>query len=150
MPLTPTQRAVRAAIEARHAADGTPLADCLAEYVGHLSIEDLDAVRRALDLAGGRWIIWSYEHLAWWAPNRWGYVANPGAAGRYNLTDAAEIVTNATFHQPINTIPNEVMVLAPEWMPEPDDPTVPDLLAYRLARATADLMTAHGFRGWDA
>lgn len=27
------------------------------------------------------YLIWSYEHNAWWKPNRWGYTTNIKEAG---------------------------------------------------------------------
>ena len=36
-------------------------------------------------------VIWSWEHLAWWAPNREGYTESLEQAGHYTFEDAAEI-----------------------------------------------------------
>ena len=42
-----------------------------------------------------RYVIWSFEHRAWWAPGRRGYTPDLGAAGRYRRTDARRIVQQA-------------------------------------------------------
>lgn len=148
MELTTTQRAIRAAVEARAVHDSRSATDLLNEYAGLADPQDIAAVRQTLDNTGLRYLIWSYEHLAWWAPHRHGYVANPAAAGRYHLADAACIVTDANWWMPPDVLPHEVMVLAPEcWL---DRLNVPDPLAWRLAVATAELMCERGFNGWEA
>jgi len=38
-----------------------------------------------------KFLIWSLEHRAWWAPGRQGYVFNHVDAGRYTFDEAAEI-----------------------------------------------------------
>jgi hypothetical protein len=38
------------------------------------------------------YLIWSYEHNAWWKPNQRGYTKNIAEAGRYTLAEAGEIV----------------------------------------------------------
>lgn len=43
----------------------------------------------------GRWLIWSNEHDAWWAPNERGYTRSRKAAGRYSYSRALEIVRRA-------------------------------------------------------
>jgi hypothetical protein len=42
-----------------------------------------------------RYVIWSEEHGAWWAPNRLGYTRQLSQAGRYSKAEADEIVTDA-------------------------------------------------------
>jgi hypothetical protein len=46
---------------------------------------------------GYDYLIWSFEHDRWWAPNRGGYVARQADAGRYQLTDALSICRNANI-----------------------------------------------------
>ena len=41
------------------------------------------------------YVIWSVEHTAWWAPNRHGYTRDIRAAGRYQRSEAREIVREA-------------------------------------------------------
>jgi len=41
------------------------------------------------------YLIWSHEHGAWWGPDRCGYVASIGQAGRYTEDEAVDICTNA-------------------------------------------------------
>lgn len=36
-------------------------------------------------------LIWSWEHLAWWAPAQQGYTDKLAKAGRYSWEEAAEI-----------------------------------------------------------
>ena len=37
-------------------------------------------------------VIWSWEHNAWWASNRQGYTEQLDRAGRYSFDEAAEVV----------------------------------------------------------
>ena len=37
-------------------------------------------------------VIWSWEHHSWWAPNRQGYAEHLEQAGRYSFQEAADIV----------------------------------------------------------
>lgn len=39
------------------------------------------------------WVVWSFEHDAWWGPNERGYVKDLEAAGRYSRYDAGLIAT---------------------------------------------------------
>ena len=41
------------------------------------------------------YLIWSFEHNAWWKPNERGYTTNIAAAGVYSLDRASEICQNA-------------------------------------------------------
>jgi hypothetical protein len=45
-----------------------------------------------------RYVIWSEEHGAWWAPGEMGYTTSLAQAGRYTRTRAAEIVTKANAY----------------------------------------------------
>lgn len=60
----------------------------------HLKAEN--AANRLLR-AAEEWLIWSFEHNAWWAPNELGYTRDVNLAGRYSLVRAKEIVNNANF-----------------------------------------------------
>lgn len=42
-----------------------------------------------------QWLVWSYEHDAWWAPGRCGYVSDWQRAGRYRYTEALKICEEA-------------------------------------------------------
>jgi hypothetical protein len=42
-----------------------------------------------------KYVIWSFEHEAWWAPERRGYTEDLDQAGRYDDAEAHEIVANA-------------------------------------------------------
>jgi hypothetical protein len=43
------------------------------------------------------YVIWSFEHDAWWGPARWGYTPDLANAGRYSQHEAAEIVEHANI-----------------------------------------------------
>lgn len=43
----------------------------------------------------GAWVVWSYEHDAWWAPNRCGYTKSLTSAGIYTEAEAREIEADA-------------------------------------------------------
>lgn len=43
------------------------------------------------------YVIWSFEHRMWWAPDRAGYTPSLELAGRYTAKEAGEIVTNSIF-----------------------------------------------------
>ena len=57
-----------------------------------------------------KWLIWSNEHNAWWAPNGRGYVQNRTEAGRYTLAEAME---SCDYH---GNPPGELMI--PEHAPD--------------------------------
>jgi len=42
-----------------------------------------------------RYVIWSFEHQAWWAPNRLGYTELLDQAGQYDDAEAQQIVRDA-------------------------------------------------------
>jgi len=44
------------------------------------------------------YLIWSFEHNAWWNPNEAGYTGNVERAGRYSQQDAGRIVTQDVFN----------------------------------------------------
>jgi hypothetical protein len=41
------------------------------------------------------YVIWSFEHEAWWAPDRCGYTTLLEQAGRYGEAEAKQIVAEA-------------------------------------------------------
>jgi len=43
------------------------------------------------------YVIWSFEHNAWWGPDKCGYTRDIQEAGRYSATDAGRIVVNSIF-----------------------------------------------------
>jgi len=43
------------------------------------------------------WVIWSFEHDAWWGPHGWGYVSSLAQAGRYTEAQAREIEARANI-----------------------------------------------------
>jgi len=45
----------------------------------------------------GDYVIWSFEHKAWWAPNRYGYTRLLDEAGRYTQAEADAIVADANL-----------------------------------------------------
>ena len=48
-----------------------------------------------------RFVIWSYEHKQWWGPSSCGYVDNLDDAGRYNATEAGDIVMNSIMMEEV-------------------------------------------------
>lgn len=56
-----------------------------------------------------KWLIWSIEHNAWWAPNSRGYTPYRSAAGKYSYEEALKIVEGANIGE-LN-IPNEAMII---------------------------------------
>ena len=43
------------------------------------------------------YVIWSFEHDAWWGPHAWGYTPDLKKAGRYGQTQADRIVAKANI-----------------------------------------------------
>lgn len=41
------------------------------------------------------WLVWSYEHDAWWRPGGFGYTSTLAQAGRYERAEADQIVARA-------------------------------------------------------
>jgi len=58
-----------------------------------------------------KWLVWSNEHDAWWAPNHNGYVRRRAEAGRYEFDDALAIVTDANWG--LADVADETM--CPDW-----------------------------------
>lgn len=56
-----------------------------------------------------KWLIWSIEHNAWWAPKCRGYVNSKAKAGRYSFDDALHIVSRANSHRG-DLFPFEAMI----------------------------------------
>ena len=51
-----------------------------------------------------KWLIWSFNHMSWWAPNSLGYVHTVAEAGRYTDLEAVEIMAGDMMRQcaPVN------------------------------------------------
>lgn len=65
-------------------------------YVSMVNDITYDQATKAIDsTTDGRWLIWSNEHDAWWAPNERGYTRSRRGAGRYSYHRALEIVRRA-------------------------------------------------------
>ena len=56
------------------------------------------------------YVIWSFEHDAWWGPGRCGYVLELAAAGRYTKDEALAIQTDANRYR--STIFEQALPLA--------------------------------------
>lgn len=50
------------------------------------------------------YLIWSFKHAQWWAPNENGYVPDIAKAGRYSQLNAGRIVTNGVFNESLAVI----------------------------------------------
>jgi hypothetical protein len=46
-------------------------------------------------------VVWSFEHDAWWGPGRMGYTTDLTKAGRYSEADATDIVAKANRYRSI-------------------------------------------------
>lgn len=73
-----------------------------------------------------RYLIWSNQHGAWWAPGARGYTLDIDQAGRFARHQALREVEGAGSWGPYASdgVPDEVMMLAPEhrWDSPPPDP----------------------------
>lgn len=58
------------------------------------------------------YLIWSFEHNAWWAPNSRGYTTDVKVAGLYGKEEAERICENANRY---SSKPNEEMRLASDY-----------------------------------
>lgn len=63
-----------------------------------------------------KFVIWSIEHNAWWAPGRRGCTEHLGKAGVYDQADAQAICADANAHGAINelAIPLDALVGSPD------------------------------------
>lgn len=50
------------------------------------------------------WVIWSFEHNAWWKPDRRGYTPDLIFAGVYSKEEADEIERDANRYTPGNEV----------------------------------------------
>ena len=59
------------------------------------------------------WLIWSYEHDAWWKPNSMGYTRKYLEAGRYSEKEAERICKQADIGRRLlsSVMPPEIMVI---------------------------------------
>lgn len=58
-------------------------------------------------MISNNYLIYSYEHKAWWKPGKRGYSEDIGEAGVYSFEYAVEICKSANLH---TYSPNEVMI----------------------------------------
>jgi len=61
----------------------------------------------------GEYVIWSFEHQQWWAPNERGYVVNLDRAGRYTRQDAGRIVIDSVFLDEVGMLYSEAVSQGP-------------------------------------
>lgn len=47
------------------------------------------------------YVIWSFEHQAWWRPGAMGYTGNLEHAGRFDAREAGDIVTNSILAEEV-------------------------------------------------
>lgn len=90
-----------------------------------------------------KFLIWSNQHGAWWAPGARGYTLDIAQAGRFARHQALRIVDGAGSWGPYagDGVPDEVMVLAPEyrWDSGPPEPGSVGGVEHQLRRADAIL-----------
>lgn len=67
------------------------------------------------------YLIWSFEHQQWWAPNEQGYTYDLLNAGRYTAEQAGRIVTNSVMAEEVAILENLAFQLG--------EPTVKSLWA---------------------
>jgi hypothetical protein len=65
------------------------------------------------------YLIWSYEHKAWWSPDHCGYTPNILHAGLYTLAEATEVCECANYapgvkHEEARLL-RDVLATAREW-----------------------------------
>lgn len=58
-------------------------------------------------MISNNYLIYSYEHKAWWKPGERGYSEDIGGAGVYSFEKAVEICKSANLY---TNSPNEVMI----------------------------------------
>lgn len=56
-----------------------------------------------------KWLIWSFEHDAWWKANEIGYTRDLAEAGTYSFAKAIAIVGRANQYRG-EKMPNEAML----------------------------------------
>ena len=61
-----------------------------------------------------QFIIWSFEHKAWWKENERGYTTDQNEAGVYNYEQARKICLGANIRIEMGAFPNEAMVPLPD------------------------------------
>jgi hypothetical protein len=67
------------------------------------------------------YVIWSWEHEAWWGPSCWAYTTELAIAGRYTYGEAQAIVDRANL---FSTVAQECLMTLEEaelWGPPADD-----------------------------
>lgn len=48
-----------------------------------------------------KYVLWSFEHHAWWGPDFVGYTEDLRQAGRYSAEEAGRIVTNSILGEEV-------------------------------------------------
>jgi len=59
------------------------------------------------------YLVWSFEHDAWWGPNESGYTKDIERAGRYSQRDAGRIVMQDVFNYEVAVLENTAHRLGP-------------------------------------
>ena len=103
-----------------------------------------------------KFLIWSNEHGAWWRPNRLGYTLLLHEAGRYDAVEAGLIVASSGAWGPVPGVPNEAVMLAPEfrWQGGPPEPAFcpaafPDSGYRHISDAVLEQLEAEAERAGD-
>jgi len=76
------------------------------------------------------YLVWSYEHTAWWKPNSLGYTSKVSEAGRYPLYEAVRICMGAN--------------IANNWSEGPMESIVPVVRVSKTRVFTGDFSATEG------
>lgn len=69
-------------------------------------------VNRITVMPDTRYVIWSFEHNAWWRPGRMGYTQWLVEAGQYSEAEAQEICVQANQYLPAGQLQETAVLLS--------------------------------------
>lgn len=67
------------------------------DLIDTLRVEFKSANDETKRIENQKYLVWSLEHSAWWAPEHAGYIGNVELAGRYDYDDAIKICQGANY-----------------------------------------------------
>jgi hypothetical protein len=99
----------------------------------------MSETRRETVKANDAWLVWSFEHDAWWAANSCGYTTGLLNAGVYSEAEAKEIEAGSTYGKTRREEARSLAsVLDAEAQKGWNSPKVLDLLQRALTPESAD------------